>query len=45
MSGPITAAEVQAIRQKAIFQGTVTRDQVKRLAQSWLDHHHERNPS
>lgn len=32
----ISHAEVQQIRQKAIFQGEVTRDQVKRLAQSWL---------
>lgn len=37
MSDSITRAEVQQIRQRALFNGFVTRADVKRLADSWLD--------
>ena len=37
MSDSITRAEVQQIRQKAIFNGFVTRSDIKRLTESWLD--------
>ena len=40
MNATITHAEVQQIRQAAIFEGRVTRDQARRLAQSWRDQHH-----
>lgn len=35
----ITHSEVQQIRQAALFEGTVSRDQAHRLAQSWLEQH------
>lgn len=35
----MTHAEAQQIRQLATFNGHVTRDQVRRLAQAWIDQH------
>lgn len=37
MSDSITRAEVQQIRQKALFNGFVTRSDITRLTESWLD--------
>ena len=37
----ITVAEVQQIRQNAIYHGPITQDQIKRLAQTWLDQRKE----
>ncbi|TDP76329.1 hypothetical protein DEU31_3036 [Brachybacterium sp. AG952] len=42
MTAPVgmSHAEVQQLRQAAVFEGTITRDQAQRLAQSWLEQHH-----
>lgn len=37
MNNSITRAEVRQIRQKTIFNGFVTRSDIKRLTESWLD--------
>lgn len=37
MNASITRAEVQQIREKALFSGPITRGDLDRLTRSWLD--------
>lgn len=41
LAGSLTIADVQRIRQNAIFDGPITRTQVLALADDWLAHHKE----